>query len=73
MLEKARKNLIRVYAMGIRNGRLSVKSADMVWKALVRSVIEYGAEVWGNEKWPEAEKVQIEMGKRILRCHYHCR
>ena len=33
---------------------------------LVRPILEYGAEVWGGEKWEEAEKLQREMGKRIL-------
>ena len=40
----------------------------MVWNALVRPVLEYGAVIWGDVKWEEAERVQREMGKMILRC-----
>ena len=28
--------------------------------------MEYGVVVWGEEKWEEAEKIQREMGRRIL-------
>ena len=38
------------------------------WQALVRPVLEYGAIVWGDVKWEQAERVQREMGKMILRC-----
>ena len=34
----------------------------------VRPVLEYGAIVWGDVKWEQAERVQREMGKMILRC-----
>ena len=57
--------------MGIQRGCLSVKAAINVWKALVRVIMEYGAEVWcecGNSLWEEAEKIQREMARRILGC-----
>jgi len=31
--------------------------------------LEYGAAVWTNKEWKEGERVQREMGRRILRCH----
>ena len=31
-------------------------------------MFEYGAIVWGDVKWEQAERVQREMGKMILRC-----
>ena len=30
---------------------------------------EYAAEIWGRQKWDEAENIMMEMGRRILRCH----
>ena len=53
-------------AMGMRSGVLSVAAAIKIWNTLVRSVLEYGAEVWGTEKWEDAEKIQRKMGRRIL-------
>ena len=29
-----------------------------VWNALVRPVLEYGAVIWGDVQWEEAEVVQ---------------
>ena len=66
MVKKTRKNMTIAWAMGIQAGFLSVKAADAVWKTLVRPIAEYGAEVWGEERWEEMEKIQREMGKRIL-------
>ena len=68
ILQKARRNLTHVWAMGIRGGFASVKTAEMLWKALVRSVLEYGCEIWGEGAFYDFEKIQIEMGRRILRC-----
>ena len=31
-------------------------------------MLEYGCQVWGKDKWPEGEKVQTDMAKRLLRC-----
>src|SRR6185503_9757397 len=53
------------WGMGMREGSLSVKAAINLYQALVRSVLEYG--VWGEGE--EGERVQREMGRRILRCH----
>jgi hypothetical protein len=36
------------------------------WEVLVRPVLEYGAEIWGEKKWKEGEALQIEMGRRVL-------
>lgn len=65
--EKARGAAVRSYGLGIGNGTLSVKAAVNVWEALVRSVMEYGGEVWGEGAWEEGEQIQREMAKRILR------
>ena len=65
-LEKAEERLNFVGAMGVNSGMLSVKAAEKVWKALVRPKVEYGAEIWGGGDWEEGEKLQRNMGKRIL-------
>ena len=66
LIGKARKNMVSSWSMGIQSGLMSVGAAIGVWKALVRPVLEYGVEVWGDEKWEEAEKIQREMGRRIM-------
>ena len=60
--------MTHVWAMGISGGYASVNTSEMLWKALVRSVLEYGCEIWGEGAFPEFEKLQIQMGRRILRC-----
>ncbi|MFN9115920.1 MAG: RNA-directed DNA polymerase [Bacteroidota bacterium] len=68
-LEKqARSAGARVAAMGISSGNLSIRAATMVWKCLIRSHLEYCAEVHGECVWREAEQIQYDMGRRILRC-----
>ena len=57
ILTEARRRMMLVWAMGIREGELSVVDCVRVWQALVRPVLEYGTVVWGDE-----------MGKMILRC-----
>ena len=55
--------------MGMSEGSLSVKASINLYQALVRSVLEYSCEIWGDQVWLEGEKVQREMGRRILRCN----
>ena len=45
---------------------LSVEASLRVWNYLIRSVLEYGAEVTGFGQWPEAEYIQNEVGRKIL-------
>jgi ribonuclease HI/endonuclease/exonuclease/phosphatase family metal-dependent hydrolase len=71
MIAKANRNMWRTWTMGIRSGCLSVQASDRIYTALVRSQMEYAAEIWGGlpkKKWQAAEKVQVEMGKLILHC-----
>ena len=68
ILAKARRSMGMVWGMGMREGMLPVEDGVRVWKALVRSVLEYGAEVWGGAEWEEAERLQRQMAKRILNC-----
>jgi hypothetical protein len=68
VLAKAKRNMTQALAMGIRGGFMSVRLARIIWMSLVRSVIEYGNEIWGESEVVEFEKIQLQMGKRILRC-----
>jgi len=49
ILEKARRNMYKTWAMGISSGFLGVKTSDVVWRSVVRSTMEYGCEVWGGD------------------------
>ena len=66
MLEKARKRMATVCALGIRRQELSVKAAVCAWEALVLPILEYACEIWGDGKWRQADELQHDMGKRIL-------
>lgn len=65
---RARASMAQTWAMGIKEGSLSVKCCLRLWEALVRPHLEYAAEIWGDCEFREAESVQLEMGRRILRC-----
>jgi hypothetical protein len=68
VLEKAKRNMTQALAMGMSGGFMSIRLACIVWMSLVRSIIEYGCEIWGDKQFPELDKLQVTMGKRILRC-----
>jgi hypothetical protein len=68
LLNKSRMNMGRIWAMGIRSGYLSIKASMNLWQSLVRSILEYSCEIWGDEIWREGEQVQLDMARRILRC-----
>ena len=46
---------------------LSLKAAENVWWSMVIPVLNYGAEIWGATKFLEAEKLQVEAGRKLLR------
>ena len=68
ILNKARMNLSRSWAMGMSTGYFSIKASLNLWESLVRSVVEYGCQIWGDEAWLEGEKLLHDAGRRILRC-----
>jgi hypothetical protein len=47
---------------------MTTRLARIIWMSLVRSIIEYGNEIWGDKSNEDFEKLQLRMGKRILRC-----
>ena len=64
---KARATLAMVCGIGL--GKLSVAAAVNLWSSLIRSQLEYGCEIWGDEEaWLEGEYIQHEMARRILNC-----
>ena len=63
-----RLTLERIWSMGISSGFLSIKGGINLWQSLVRSILDYGSQLWGNEVWKQGESLQLEMGKRLLRC-----
>jgi len=42
----------------MRHGSLSVKASINLYEALVRSVLEYGAEIWTNQEWEDGESTE---------------
>ena len=66
LLDKAERNMRKAMGMGSKTKHLSAKAAIGLWKALVRPVLEYGAEIWGESSWKESEILQRTMAKRIL-------
>ena len=65
-MKKARMNMKASWLMEAQSGHMSVKAAVRISLALVRSVKEYGSEVWVDENWEEAEKLQRKIGRIIL-------
>ena len=41
--------------MGISSGFLSIKGGIYLWQTLVRSILDYGSQLWGNEVWKQGE------------------
>src|SRR4051812_28874417 len=62
---KARRNMIQALAMGVRGGYMSTRLSNIIWMSLVRSIIEYGCEIWGGGTFAELEELQTAMGKRM--------
>ena len=48
------------------NEGLNVKSCVKLWEHALRPVLEYGVETWGLGRWGQAERAQLEVGRRIL-------
>jgi hypothetical protein len=66
MLLSAQRASNAVSGMGLYSGKLGVPLGDQVYKAMVRPLLEYGAEVWSTAPWTAAERIQTTMAKRIL-------
>ncbi len=60
-----------VSGMGMHSGKLGVPLSVQVYKAMVRPLLEYCAEVTSVSPWKDAERLQAAMAKRILRVSTH--
>jgi hypothetical protein len=60
-----------VSGMGMYSGKLGVPLGVQVYKAMVRPLIEYCAEVTSMSAWKEAEQLHASMAKRILGVSSH--
>ena len=71
MARKASKAMSWSWNLLMRLGAPTVRAMVSVWTALVRPLLEYGAEIWPGEnshQWKEADALQRKMAKRILDC-----
>jgi len=66
VLDKARKKMRSPCAMGLREEDISTRALLRGWDVLIRPLLEYGAEIWGEKNWKEGENLQIEMGRKVL-------
>lgn len=63
--EKASKRTRALCGVGLKEG-VSARALLRGWDVLVRPLMEYGAEIWGEKKWEEGEKLQMDMGRMVL-------
>jgi hypothetical protein len=70
LLSKAQKITIDLTWICRRDAGLLPRTASTLWKAIVRPVLEYAAEIWAGDINKDlvnrAEKVQINFGRSIL-------
>ena len=52
--------------MGVEGAWVTVDNAVRIWKVMVQSVLDYGAEVFGDKQVQGAEQVARMMGRKIL-------
>ena len=57
-----------ISGLGMYSGKLPVPLAVQMYKALVRPLMEYAAEITTSRNWPEAETLQLALAKRMLQC-----
>ena len=55
------KSRIALVSRGIARG-LAPDASLKLWRTLIQPILEYGMGVWGVTHWPEAERIQLEMG-----------
>jgi len=45
---------------------LTVETGEKLWAAMIRPILEYGAEIWGGGRWLEAEQIMRKVGRTLL-------
>jgi len=66
IFQKAKKKYGLVLILHARHTFLSTSALTKIWQALVRPIMEYAAEIWGEGNWEKAEILQREMGRNLL-------
>ena len=66
VLAKAQKRAYAMFGFGIGKV-LPTKACVNLWEVLVRPILEYASEVWGGGPWEQAEKLQREIARIILK------
>ena len=66
LLEKARRQMWRMWSLVGRERGLSALGKLRVWQTMVQTILEMGGEVMRDVEWKAAEDLQIKMGKMIL-------
>ena len=64
---KANTMLGKIWSLGERKFRDDWRKRIKLFDALVKSVISYGAEIWGWREWKELEKIQEKYIKWTLK------
>ena len=59
--KKAKESMIKAFSMGMSSGYLSIQAGINLYNALVRSILDYGSEIWGYEHW-EWKKFKEHLG-----------
>ena len=65
VLEKATKRMCKIEMLRRVYG-LSMTRTMQIWRTIGRPVLEYGAEVWIERDWKQAETKVVGMGRRLL-------
>jgi len=65
ILAKAKRRAYTMMGFGVCK-ILPAAACINLWEVLVRPILEYAGEVWGEGPWEEAEKLQREVGRLIL-------
>eukprot|EP00456_Euglypha_rotunda_P058415 TRINITY_DN4852_c0_g5_i3.p1 TRINITY_DN4852_c0_g5~~TRINITY_DN4852_c0_g5_i3.p1 ORF type:complete len:347 (+),score=-26.07 TRINITY_DN4852_c0_g5_i3:97-1041(+) len=62
---KAQNRMKGIFGLGIGKG-LSVKALMRGWEVLVRPLVEFSCEIWGEKDYKMLEDLQVDMGRRVL-------
>jgi len=65
LIAKAQKKMKAIFGLGVGKG-LSARALMRGWEVLVRPLLEFSCEIWGEKVWKQFETLQHEMGRRVL-------
>ena len=64
-IAKKAHSRIAVVNKAIAEG-LTTETGEKLWTAMIRPILEYGAEIWGGGRWLEAEQIMRKVGRILL-------